>query len=146
MWIDERGSEVLPVSECRRLLALGAKFGLHGHLGITDGGSPLVLPVDYTVDGSDVILRIGDHLFAEAYREVVAFQVDNAGSDAVGSSEGRWSVLVRGLVTGPVEHGTALALPHPRVAEPGQHLVRLRSDVLTGRRLRPSPADVPPSA
>ena len=67
------------MSECRRLLALGAKLGLHGHLGIAKEGAPLVLPVDYTVDGSDVVLRIGDHVFTEAYHELVAFQVDNAG-------------------------------------------------------------------
>ena len=139
MWIDDRGSEVLPVSECRRLLALGAKVGLHGHLGIAKEGAPLDLPVDYTVDGSDVVLRIGDHVFAEAYHELVAFQVDNAGGHTGDGGEGRWSVLVRGLLTDPVAHETAIALPQPRVAEPGQHLVRMRADVVTGRRLRLPP-------
>ena len=33
----------------------------------------------------------------------------------------------------------AIALPQPRVAEPGQHLVRMRADVVTGRRLRLPP-------
>ena len=47
MWIDERGSEVLMIPECRRMLALGAKQGRHGHLGIPQEGAPLVLPVDY---------------------------------------------------------------------------------------------------
>jgi len=141
MWIDDRGSEVLPVSECRRLLALGAKIGLHDHLGIAKEGAPLVLPVDYTVDGSDVVLRIGDHVFTETYHELVAFQVDNAGGDTGDGDEGRWSVLVRGLLTDPVPHETAIALPQPRVAEPGQHLVRMRADVVTGRRLRPAPGE-----
>lgn len=136
MWIDDRGSEVLLVPECRRLLALGAKIGLHGHLAIAKEGAPLVLPVDYTVDGSDVVLRIGDHAFSEAYHELVAFQVDNAGGHEGAGGEGRWSVLVRGLLTDPVPHETAIALPQPRVAEPGQHLVRMRGDVVTGRRLR----------
>ena len=114
MWIDDRGSEVLPVSECR-------------------------LPVDYTVDGSDVVLRIGDHVFSEAFHELVAFQVDNAGNHAGAGDKGRWSVLVRGLLTDPIAHETAIALPQPRVAEPGQHLVRMRADVVTGRRLRLPP-------
>jgi len=146
MWIDDRGSEVLPVSECRRLLAVGAKAGLHGHLGIAKEGAPLVLPVDYTVDGSDIVLRIGDHVFSEAYHELVAFQVDNAGGRPGGETEGRWSVLVRGLLTDPLPGGIAAALPSPRVAEPGQHLVRMRGDVVTGRRLRPPPtADTGPA-
>ena len=139
MWIDDRGSEVLPLGECRRLLALGAKTGLHGHLGIAKDGAPLVLPVDFTTDGSDVVVRVGDHVFDQVDGTLVAFQVDNAGSVGPAGSEGRWSVLVRGLVGGLLEPSVAAALPHPRVAEPGQRLVRIRGDVVTGRRLRPPP-------
>ena len=50
MWTDERGSQVLEIAECRRLLSLGAKEGRRGHLGIPDHGTPLVLPVNATVD------------------------------------------------------------------------------------------------
>jgi hypothetical protein len=136
MWIDDRGSEVLSLGECRRLLAVGAKRGLHGHLGIAKDGAPLILPVDFTVDGSDVVVRVGDHIFGQIDGALVSIQVDNAGSDRPGESEGRWSVLVRGFAGGRLEPAIAAALPHPRVAEPGQHLVRIRGDVVTGRRLR----------
>jgi len=140
MWIDDRGSEVLSLGECRRLLALGAKTGLHGHLGIAKEGAPLVLPVDFTTDGSDVVVRVGDHIFERIDGALAAFQVDNAGPDGPEGPEGRWSVLVRGLVGGRLDPSVAAALPHPRVAEPGQHLVRIRGDVVTGRRLRPPAA------
>jgi hypothetical protein len=145
MWIDDRGSEVLALGECRRLLALGAKTGLHGHLGIAKEGAPLILPVDFTTDGSDVIVRVGDHVFDQIDGALVAFQVDNAGSPGPVGDEGRWSVLVRGFVDGGLEPSGAAALPHPRVAEPGQHLVCIRGDVVTGRRLRPpaSPGAAP---
>ena len=137
MWIDDRGSEVLSLGECRRLLAVGAKTGLHGHLGIAKEGAPLILPVDFTTDGSDVAIRVGDHIFEQIDGALVAFQ---SGQRRFGRSGG---------VRGSLEHASpgirgrppgALAgrhPPHPRVAEPGQHLVLLRGDVVTGRRLRP---------
>ena len=71
----------------------------------------------------------------------MAFQVETAGGHAGDGVEGRGSVLVRGLLTDPIAHDTAAALPQPRVAEPGQHLVRMRGDVVTGRRLRLPPGE-----
>jgi len=139
MWIDARGSEMLPTSECKRLLALGAKQHHHGHLGIPTDSAPLVLPIDYAIDGSDIVLQVGEGLFAQLSGRLIAFQVDNSSQDGqIDSSndEGRWSVLVRGLAT-PVDSGELPDhLPEPRVAEPGNRLVHIRADVLTGRRLR----------
>ncbi len=129
MWVDERGSEVLGVTECHRRLALGAKLGLHGHLGVATGGAPSVLPVNYRWRDGDIVVRIGDGLFDRVMREgVVAFEVDGEESGR------RWSVLVRGLAT--EEHADDVAdLPEPEVAEPGHRLVRIRADVITGRVL-----------
>jgi nitroimidazol reductase NimA-like FMN-containing flavoprotein (pyridoxamine 5'-phosphate oxidase superfamily) len=141
MWIDDRGSEVVPISECRRLLAIGAKMRFHGHLGISKEGAPLVLPLDYVADGSDVIIRVGDQIVRHIDGELVAFQVDNAAYEQAtdgNGTEGTWSVLVRGLVTGWPEPPEGVDLPHPRVAEPGHRLLRIRGDVITGRRLRRS--------
>ena len=131
MWVDQRGSEILGLAECRRLLALGAKEKRPGHVGIPQEHAPLVLPVDYQMDGSDVIVLVGDHLSAEMTgARAVALQVD-------GLQEGRsWSVLVRG----PALEASAASidgdLPSPSVAEPGRSYVRIRADVVTGRRLR----------
>jgi Pyridoxamine 5'-phosphate oxidase len=130
MWIDERGSEVLPLAECRHLLALGAKQGLVGHLGVPQDGAPLVLPVNFEVHGLDPVIRIGAGLFSEvSSARLVALEVD-------GTESGRsWSVLVRGEAA---EESAAWVAAHPvtpQVADPGHHTVRIRADVVTGRRL-----------
>jgi hypothetical protein len=130
MWIDEHRSEVLGASECHRLLALGAQRGGHGHLGIPGAGAPLVLPVNYAVAGPDVILRIGEGLFERVQAaQLVSVQVDGI------EGERLWSVLVRGL---GIEEDPATVeghLPVPQVAQAGHRIVRIRADVVTGRRL-----------
>jgi hypothetical protein len=141
MWIDERGSEVLPLSECRRLLALAAKEHRHGHLGIPTEDAPLVLPLDFGVHDDHVILQVGEGLLGRVDGQLVAFQVDNS---TVGPSwsdvdpEGRWSVLLRGLATEIEVGSVSNDLPEPRIAEPGHRIVQVRADVVTGRRIRSS--------
>lgn len=131
MWIDERGSDVLGLPECRRLLALGAKRHRPGHLGIAGDGAPTVLPVDYAVSGPDVVICVGEGLFRHIAGTLVAFQVD-------GIDDGRaWSVLVRGLAEPVQPQQVGGRLPATRVPEPGHRIVRIRSDVTTGRRLGP---------
>jgi hypothetical protein len=139
MWIDERGSEVLGLAECRRLMALAAKQGRTGHLGIPQDGAPLVLPINFGVHGPDLVVRIGDGLFDRVgHARLVALQVDD--SDA----ERPWSVLVRGqaIEEGPSWPGADAFLP--QVAEPGRRIIRIRADVVTGRRLGSAPAKRPP--
>ncbi len=130
MWVDERGSEVLDLAECRRLLALGAKDGRHGHLGLAGEGAPVILPVDYAMEGPDILIRIGDGLLEdiESHPEV-AFQVD-------GLEHGRtWSVLVRGYAARIDAVAPGAGPPVPRIARPGRHLMHIRSDATTGRRI-----------
>lgn len=136
MWIDERGSEVLVAAECHRLLALGSKEGRHGHVGLPKEGAPLVLPLDYAVQGPDVLVRVGEGIFRYlSGGPLVGFQVDGV------QGERLWSVLVRGLAIEEDESTlrTTLreALPAPRVGEPGHRIVRIRSDIVTGRRFVP---------
>jgi hypothetical protein len=141
VWIDARGSEVLDTPECHRLLAVGAKEGFHGHLGIALDGAPLVLPVNYLVHGPDVVLRIGEGAFGRlAERPLASFQVDGVTDGWI------WSVLVRGLAIEEDPEKIAADLPRPWVAEWGHRAVRLRSDVVTGRRFaaRPHGATAPP--
>lgn len=140
MWIDERGWEVLGASECLRLLAVGAKEHRPGHLGIaaeppppylasSAGDAPTVLPVDYAFYDRDVVICVGEGLFGHVAGRLVAFQVEG--------EEGTrpWSVVIRGRAR-PIEAADAVPrLPAPRVAEPGRRLVRIRADVVSGRRL-----------
>ena len=140
MWIDERGSEVLGLPECRRLLAVGAKERRHGHLSVPAGGAPSVLPVDYVVQGPDVIVRVGEGLFKRLRDQLVAFQVDGADRGARPDGSDRpWSVLVRGLATEEDESALGSNLPVASVSRPGRRLVRIRGDVVTGRRLGDAP-------
>lgn len=78
MWIDDQGSEVLVVPECRRLVAMATKEHRHGHLGVPQVGAQLVLPVSYAVHGPGVVLRIGEGLFEQLDARLVAFQVDGS--------------------------------------------------------------------
>ena len=138
MWIDERGSEVLQTGECRRLLALGVKNGHHGHLGIPQEGAPLVLPVNYLVNGSDVLVRLGELVFEQVEQaKLVSFQVDGVDVDRP------WSVLVRGLATEVAPPTSIDRTPVPEVADPGHRIVSIRGDMVTGRLLGAIPAAVP---
>jgi hypothetical protein len=141
MWIDDRGSEVLTLGECRRLLAVAAKQSRLGHLGMAEDGAPVVLPVNFVTDGPDLVIRIGDALMAEVLEAgQVALQVDDA------EAEQPWSVLVRGpAIEVPAGwHGADDLVP--RVAEPGHRMVRIRADRVSGRRLGRVAETGPPHA
>jgi hypothetical protein len=141
MWTDERGSEVLGPPECRQLLAIGAKEHLHGHLAVAGDPVPIVVPLDYSVHESDVIVQVGEGLFADLVDRLVAFQVDGkVGRQGLCGIEdvAEWSVLVQGLATEVVARALGHHAPHPRVAHPGRRVVRIRTDVLSGRRLPPA--------
>ncbi len=134
MWIDQRGSEILSRTECLRLVATGAHQGLVGRLGISRPGAPLVLPLSFAfVDGA-VVVCLGPGRTAEVVTgALVAFETDRV-DPASGEA---WAVLVRGLATelsADEVARSAGALPHPRVANPGNRFVRIRPDVVTGRR------------
>ena len=57
--------EVLVLAECDPCSPWGALHGLVARLGVPQVGAPLVLPVDYRVDGLDPVVLIGGGLFAE---------------------------------------------------------------------------------
>lgn len=134
MWTDDHGSEVLTLEECRRLLALAVHQGNHGHLGFRDSGAPTILPLDYSFDGGDVVVQIGEGLHRRvADDQMVAFAVD-------GEEGGKlWSVLVRGYASDTPALEPGQEPPHPRAPKPGTRLVRITADVVTGRRFSPRP-------
>ncbi len=140
MWIDTRGSEVLGLTECRRLLALAAKERRHGHLGISTAGLPSVLPVDYAFDGHDVLVMVGDRLLRRLAGQITAFQIDGLEWSPATGGHHPWSVLLCGPA---VEEDATMAAvtPFPRVSTPGHRLVRIRGHGVTGRRLG---ANLPP--
>jgi CBS domain-containing protein len=135
MWIDQRGSEVLTRNECLRLLAVGA--GGVGRVGLVDTADQVVIePVNYRMLDQDVLVQVGagSMLDAAINEGIVSFEIDQL-STAAGQA---WSVLVHGLAT--VLHDSThegSARPSggaPLVPEPGHSLVRIRTEVLSGRR------------
>lgn len=131
---DERGSELLSRTECRRLLARAA--GRVAHLGLVVDGQPVVIPVNYTMLDRDILLRLGPGTSLDELGRspIVALEVDMVppeGGEA-------WSVVVQG-VGSPLEDPGALARAagsglSPLVPEPGHDYVQIRTGVLTGRR------------
>lgn len=133
MWVDAKGSTILPMAECKRLLAVAAKDERIGRLGISTGGAPVVVPVNFALRDRHIVTRVGmGRLTRAAAGQLVAFEVDQV--DLRDSTA--WSVLVRGLATlieSPTEVELAEA-PHPLVPEPGEMLLTVRPDIVTGRR------------
>ena len=128
---DRNGLEVLSRAECLTLL------GPHGvgRVGLSMDALPMILPVCYAVLDEDIVIRTGTgtKLLAAVNHAVVTFEVDQLEGDD------RWSVCVTGVaspVTRPDELAEVVELPMP----PGlhtlrPHFVRIRSDLVSGRRL-----------
>jgi len=133
----DRALVVLPAEECRRLLATRQL----GRIGLAGGPFPLILPVNYVLDGDAVVIRTDSpKISAAADHTRVAFEVD----DVDERTRSGWSVLVQALaeeVTGARRDELVERL---RAADgspwaPGEHghWIRLIPKVVTGRRIVP---------
>lgn len=131
--------EVLDHEECLRLLASHEV----GRLGFLVGDQPMVLPVNYSLDGETVVVRtdLGTKLENVPFTRV-AFEVDEVRRDL---AEG-WSVLVQGVgqdistsVDPTSEHLRSLPLT-PWAPGPKDHWLRIVPREITGRRLRRRPS------
>jgi uncharacterized protein len=138
--VDRNGLEVLSREECLELLA-GATLG---RIGVSARALPLVLPVNFCVDGDRIVLRTGagTKLDAASRHAVVSFEVDDI--DPLFHSG--WSVVVTGIAA-PLgteeELERARALPLVPWAAPGDRYVAISLEDVSGRRIgprRPAPA------
>ena len=137
MEVDRTGLQVLSRAECLALLGRS----LVGRVVVTDRALPAAFPVNFALLGEDVVFRTaaGSKLEAASARTVVAFEVD----DIDPLRQTGWSVLIQGrssLVDDPLDLARARALPLYPWA-PGQRIefVRIRSELVSGRRLLPTP-------
>jgi hypothetical protein len=132
VWIDHLGSEVLPLSECLRLLALAAKEEGVGRLAVArPDAAPLVWPVNFAYEHLLVLVRIGEGEMADAASgALVAFETDRISREAGDA----WSVLVRGLATETSEHTVANLGGSVDAPDSGHRILAIRADVVTGRR------------
>lgn len=88
--VDHAGLEVLPFSECLRLLASVPV----GRVGFFADGEVVMLPVNHAVDGHDVIFRTdnGSKLARLSDEFLVGFEADAYDEKA----ESGWSVVLTG--------------------------------------------------
>jgi nitroimidazol reductase NimA-like FMN-containing flavoprotein (pyridoxamine 5'-phosphate oxidase superfamily) len=110
-----------------------------GRIAFAERGLPAIQPVNFTVDGSNVIIRTsgGGKLAAAVTGAMVAFEADEV--DA--ATRTGWSVVVLGhaRLIRNIDQLVALAGPdsHPWVPGPSGHVIRIKSERITGRRIVP---------
>jgi transcriptional regulator with XRE-family HTH domain len=127
----------LTVAECWALIAAG---GVGRFLFVQAGRGPVAIPVNFKVDGDDVIFRTSsDSVVAEGiHQQPVSFDVDHL-DDALGEG---WSVLLTGtasVISSPAEITRVQALDiEPWAGGDRETYVRLTPTEITGRRIRVS--------
>jgi nitroimidazol reductase NimA-like FMN-containing flavoprotein (pyridoxamine 5'-phosphate oxidase superfamily) len=129
------GLEIIERAECLRLLASEEV----GRLGVVFGGRPEIFPVNYVVDGDDVMFRTdpGTKL-AAATQNPVVFEVDHL--DRVARSA--WSVILHGRahqVSSFDSPALTRRLAHlslyPWTGTAKAHLMQIVPTTMTGRRV-----------
>ena len=133
--VDARtGIEVLDEDECLRRLAADCV----GRLGVIAGGAPMIFPVNYVLDGRDIVFRT-DHgtKLDTGPRARACFEVDCIDRD---QRQG-WSVVATGRLEEITRYDAARlvrakTLPiDPWARGDKQHWMRLVGDRFTGRNV-----------
>jgi len=138
MEMDRNGFEVLGREECFTLL----RSVPVGRIGLSMSALPVVLPVNFAVDGDRIVVRTaaGSKLDAALTGAVVAFEADHFDV----SSGAAWSVLVRGssaVLTDPADIGSLSDLARNSwVADRSDQWVMITTDLVSGRRTGGRPA------
>jgi len=131
---DRNGFEIMSPDECWTQLSRTPV----GRIAFVAAGSPVILPVNYAVDGRAVVVRtaIGEKLHAASVGQPVAFEVDSW-EDRHRSG---WSVLVQGVAE-EVEDAATLARLEGLGLQPWadsverDRWIRIRTEEVSGRRL-----------
>jgi nitroimidazol reductase NimA-like FMN-containing flavoprotein (pyridoxamine 5'-phosphate oxidase superfamily) len=124
---------MLERGDCLRRLAGG---GI-GRVVYTDSAMPAIQPVNYFLDGEEIIFRTEDDskLVIATRHAIVAFEVD----DINGQTRTGWSVVGIGEayeIVDPTRLAELAAkLPQSWTTYPGAHTVSIPLQVLTGRNL-----------
>jgi nitroimidazol reductase NimA-like FMN-containing flavoprotein (pyridoxamine 5'-phosphate oxidase superfamily) len=126
--------ETIGRHECMHLLA---HRSFVGRVAFAVDGQPLVLPVNYVVDGTSVVFRTaaGTKLRALRGGARVAFEVD----DGRPLDRAGWSVLVTGIAEEITDHRDLDRLRrgplHSWAAPAADHWIRVTIDEVSGRRM-----------
>ncbi|HXV94287.1 MAG TPA: pyridoxamine 5'-phosphate oxidase family protein [Pseudonocardia sp.] len=129
------GAELVELdrSECLELLA----GGVIGRVVFSDGAMPAAEPVNYVLDGEEIVFRTrnGSKLAAATRHAVVAFQVDQLDID----ERTGWTVLGVGEAYEVVEptrlEELARLQPEPWARGHALHTISIPLQLLNGRRL-----------
>lgn len=133
---DEEGLDEINPEECWPLLATQPV----GRVAIIVGHYPLVFPVNFAVDGHDILYRTGvGAKLHSVHRSNVTFEVDEI--DPL--SRTGWSVMVKGVAQELAIERNPEAASQAKLAgatpwAPGRHdhLIRIVPDQVSGRRIR----------
>jgi len=131
---DHAGLEILHLGDCFRLLESAPV----GRIGFLAGGEVVILPVNFFLDGQDVVFRtgVGSKLSSVEVGRYVGFEAD--AYDA--ATRTGWSILVSGLaevVESDAECARldALGLTSWGGATENRAWVRIRPSSISGRRI-----------
>jgi nitroimidazol reductase NimA-like FMN-containing flavoprotein (pyridoxamine 5'-phosphate oxidase superfamily) len=130
------GLHTMDRAECLRLL----RAATVGRIAFIERGLPAIQPVNFTVDGNNVIIRTsgGGKLAAAVTGAMVAFETDEVDP----ATRSGWSVVVLGhaSLVRDIDELVALAGPdsHPWVPGRSDHVIRIKSERITGRRIVPT--------
>lgn len=130
---DHAGLEIMPLADCFRLLEAVPV----GRIGFLAGGEVVILPVNFLIDGQDVLFRTGtgSKMGSLEIGHYVGFEADSY--DA--TTHSGWSVVANGLAEvveddEEIARLDALGLATWGAAE-DQTWIRIRPTSITGRRI-----------
>ena len=122
--------------ECLELLAGDTV----GRLAVTDGRMPGIFPVNYVLDGEDIVFRTGAGTKLDVGpRARACFEIDEFDRE----THSGWSVVATGRLEEVTDHDARTwqrvrALPvEPWAGGVKSHWMRLSADRITGRRIPP---------
>lgn len=131
---DSGGLEKLDRAACYALL----RTVPIGRIVFTEAALPAIQPVNFALDGDDVIIRTssGSKLAAATRSAVVAFEAD----EYSGATMSGWSVVIVGrsdVVTDDAERRRLDGLRlTPWALGERPHYIRIRPEIVRGRRIR----------
>lgn len=119
-------------AECLSLL----KTQKVGRIAFTDDSGPDALPVNFVLDGEDILIATTGYssIARAATGARVAFEVD----ELDGYTESGWSVVLRGRAYRESPFDPAKEMPYPWAEGNRGYVIRIKADVITGRRLVPA--------
>ncbi|MDW3180226.1 MAG: pyridoxamine 5'-phosphate oxidase family protein [Acidimicrobiia bacterium] len=129
---EHQGMDVLEADECLELL----RGQVVGRLGISDGGQPIILPINYALVAGSILFRTapGSKLDIAQRTERVAFEIDDWDEEA----RTGWSVLVKGRAYEITDEWFVALCEHFGVEPwadqiPRTHWIRVSIEEVSGR-------------